>query len=439
MNNIEVTQKVIFEKLYKPDQTHEKGKTQEGQDFSVSECELDKAYFFLNKLIENQGITSARPVLTKRKGLFGKAIVFVKKIIRKAVFWYIEPICESQTKYNEMCTQFAIQMFYYAQRMDKQKSEVLQRIKEEEVEKQRLNELFQILSSQTQSLIQKYDEQQRGIEILSHKVSDIKDRGDEFVYISEATKNVIEDMQIIRRENEELFKPNVEDFWNKITVAQSGEDSIIAYVLMVLGINLKDEYYLDLGANHAKQLSNTYMLYKKGMRGVLLEANPQLIGELKFYRGEDVILNKCIADKTGMQIPFYILSGDGLSSMSLESVHEVMRKNPRICIEEQINIETITINDILDKYFEKAPLVLNIDIEGMEEEILRAIDYDRYTPFIIVVERIDYGMSIAINKKEDGITDLMNEKGYFEYAFTGINSIFINKKKLEEIRDESSF
>ena len=63
----------------------------------------------------------------------------------------------------------------------------------------------------------------------------------------------------------------------KRTLSQSGEDVILAYILNARGIAAKDCTYLDLGANHAKQYSNTYYFYDKGARGVLVEANPSLI------------------------------------------------------------------------------------------------------------------------------------------------------------------
>ena len=65
-----------------------------------------------------------------------------------------------------------------------------------------------------------------------------------------------------------------ETFWIKTTFSQAGEDSILLYVLRVLGVNICKARYLDLGANHARELSNTYALYQRGMRGVLVEANP---------------------------------------------------------------------------------------------------------------------------------------------------------------------
>ena len=368
--------------------------------------------------------------------------------MRKLLFWYIEPVCKQQTRYNELCTQYCIQMFYNAQKGKENakssitvndKIEVITKKTEESQKKiEKLQSENEILRKMLVEYIQDNAKHSAEIKDLTDGISNIQQNMDKYECISKETEKVISDIQTIKRENADLFKPFDSDFWNKVSVAQSGEDTIVEYVLMVLGIKLSDEYYLDLGANHAKQLSNTYMLYKKGMRGVLVEANPQLIGELKFYRSEDVILNKCISNHSDESLQFYIMSGDGLSCTSMDAVNEMIEKNPQLYIKDTITVDTITVNQILQKYFSKAPILLSIDIEGQEESILQTLDYDKYAPLIVIVERIDYGTTIATKKRKDLIADIMSQNGYFEYAFTGINSIFINKRRLEEIQNENS-
>lgn len=444
MNNFDITQKIIFEKL--SNHISEEMPVEYRPDDSATE--IDKAYYYLNDIIDAQNITSIRPVVSKRKGIVAKCVIIIKKVMRKLLFWYIEPVCKQQTRYNELCTQYCIQMFYNAQKGKENakssitvndKIEVITKKTEESQKKiEKLQSENEILRKMLVEYIQDNAKHSAEIKDLTDGISNIQQNMDKYECISKETEKVISDMQTIKRENADLFKPFDSDFWNKVSVAQSGEDTIVEYVLMVLGIKLSDEYYLDLGANHAKQLSNTYMLYKKGMRGVLVEANPQLIGELKFYRSEDVILNKCISNHSDESLQFYIMSGDGLSCTSMDAVNEMIEKNPQLYIKDTITVDTITVNQILQKYFSKAPILLSIDIEGQEESILQTLDYDKYAPLIVIVERIDYGTTIATKKRKDLIADIMSQNGYFEYAFTGINSIFINKRRLEEIQNENS-
>ena len=118
--------------------------------------------------------------------------------------------------------------------------------------------------------------------------------------------------------------------------------------------------------------------------------------------------NKCISEKSGEQITFYIMSGDGLSCTDIDTVNNMIEKNPNLYIKEQVTVDTISVSDIFEKYFEKGPIVLNIDIEGMEYSILKQIDFDRYAPLVIVVERIEYSNSISDSKTGSEIDKLMS-------------------------------
>ncbi len=218
------------------------------------------------------------------------------------------------------------------------------------------------------------------------------------------------------------------ELFNKKTYSQSGEDSIIMYIMAMKGIPFSECNYLDLGANHPKTMSNTYFFYEQGARGVLVEANPRLVTELKNERSGDIILNKCISDKSGEKLDFNILNLDGLSKVG--DVSDILRENPDARIENTIELETISVNDIIEKYFNSnAPVILNLDIEGLEKQILDSIDFEKYRPMIMIIEMIPYSKELVTGQKDTELLDYVRSKGYDEYAFTGINSIFIDRRR----------
>jgi len=218
------------------------------------------------------------------------------------------------------------------------------------------------------------------------------------------------------------------ELFNKKTYSQSGEDSIIMYIMAMKGIPLSECNYLDLGANHPKTMSNTYFFYEQGARGVLVEANPGLVTELKNERSGDIILNKCISDKSGEKLDFNILNLDGLSKVG--DVSDILHENPEARIEDTIELETISVNDIIEKYFNSdAPVILNLDIEGLEKQILDSIDFEKYRPMIMIIEMIPYSKKLVTGQKDTELLDYVRSKGYDEYAFTGINSIFIDRRR----------
>lgn len=231
-----------------------------------------------------------------------------------------------------------------------------------------------------------------------------------------------------------------EDFWNeedyvmlnKRSYSQTGEDSIIAHIVAMLGIPLEECTYLDLGANQPKEMSNTYFYYSKGASGVLVEANPMLAARLSAVRSRDVVLNKCISSKSGDCLDFNIMNFDGLSMIGDPS--EVIEKNPQAKVVQTISIETVAVPDIIEKYFKKPPVIMNIDIEGMEMDVLNSIDFEVCRPLIIITEMIPYATKLVVNTKNTEISEFMKKVGYEEYAFTGINSIFIDMQN-EKLKD----
>lgn len=214
----------------------------------------------------------------------------------------------------------------------------------------------------------------------------------------------------------------------KTTYSQSGEDAILAYLFAVLGIPFAKCSYLDLGANRPKEMSNTYFFYEQGATGTLVEANPALIPALQKERSGDTILNRCIAPKSGEIIPFHVMNVDGLSTP--EDVTDLLANNPDLQLLETVNVETISVNDLLAQ-MHQVPLLVNIDIEGMEMEILRSIDFTQYRPLVLILEMIPYSKKLPIGQKNQEIMAFLQEKGYVEYAFTGINSIFIDVEQVQ--------
>jgi len=228
-----------------------------------------------------------------------------------------------------------------------------------------------------------------------------------------------------------LFSEKSENIYGTDSYAQSGEDRILSFIVKSMVGPMNEVTYLDLGANHAKSGSNTYLFYKHGARGVLVEANPALIPELRFYRNGDIILNHCVSANDEEMIPFYVLgdsmlTGNGLSTANYDAAQAALKQNPGMSI-TTVNVRTTTINDLISFYFGHSPCIVSIDIEGLEMDILRSLDFNQYRPIVFILETIPYSNPYQISNRNTEIIDFMRKFDYIEYAFTGINSVFVDK------------
>ena len=179
-------------------------------------------------------------------------------------------------------------------------------------------------------------------------------------------------------------------FFKRKTYSQSGEDIfIVAYMKRH---NIKNGKYVDVGAFHPIKYSNTCLLFNKGWSGINIDLNPTSIDYFKILRPKDK--NVCCAisnkeKKTRIFInnifsPLNTISRKHAVSLNFDSKNEL-----------QFFTKSRKFNNIVKKKFN----FLNIDIEGLDYQVLKSINLNKYRPNLICIE--------ILNKK-----DLKNIKNY---------------------------
>ena len=212
--------------------------------------------------------------------------------------------------------------------------------------------------------------------------------------------------------------------------SQSGEDIIINDLFNRL--HLSKPSYLDIGANEPVSLNNTYRLYTRGSNGVCIEPNPVLYKKLLDKRPGDVCINAGVAFDDKQEADFYIFPEklNGLNTFSKVEAdfweqtgnQEIGKQKP----ERIIKMKLININEIIEKYFSPHPNLISIDVEGLDLEIVKTINFSKYKPEVFCIETLGF---IEGNKeiKKNEIIDYFIGNGYFIYADTYINTIFCRR------------
>lgn len=217
---------------------------------------------------------------------------------------------------------------------------------------------------------------------------------------------------------------------SKLAYAQSGEDVILDYLFSKLGI--KNPSYLDIGANHPISISNSYLFYLKGSKGVCIEANPILAEKIKSVRPKDTVLAKGVGINDNEELDFYMFAEkfNGLSTFSkAEAEHWSIAGDKvygKISYEKIIKVPIININTIINNHCRKVPDFVSLDVEGFDLQILKSLDFKIYKPAVLCVETLLYD----VNQKESKNTELINfvtANGYKVYADTNINTIFLSQ------------
>lgn len=149
--------------------------------------------------------------------------------------------------------------------------------------------------------------------------------------------------------------------------------------------------YLDIGANNFCLYNNTYLFYKSGANGVLVEANPDFAEELRQNRPRDIVLScGCVAGDVKGELTYYKTNRAGYNTFVESRAKRYgvdMGCALGVRVTGKLSVEMYPINNILAEQFpEKHIDFLSVDIEGMSSDVVFDIDFSQYQVDVILVE-----------------------------------------------------
>ena len=171
----------------------------------------------------------------------------------------------------------------------------------------------------------------------------------------------------------------------KISYSYGGIDSLVLNIFK----NQKNGFYLDIGCGHPIKNNNTYLLNKKGWRGINIDLDEENIDLFNSYRKKDVNLATAVSDKEGETDLYFYHSKSALNTISKENADFQKAKVSKIK-----KIKTQTINKIIENspFKDRKIDFLSVDVEGSELSILKNFDFTKYSPKVIVVEYLDLSL-----------------------------------------------
>jgi FkbM family methyltransferase len=215
--------------------------------------------------------------------------------------------------------------------------------------------------------------------------------------------------------------------------SQVGEDLIINYLFLQLKIERPS--YLDIGANFPVVGNNTYFFYNRGCRGVCIEPDPELYDKIRKARPGDTVINAGVGLNGDVSADLYIFPHPYTGWNTFSKTEAANKERETGIKPREIRPTPLkTINEVIAGHFGSCPNLISIDVEGLDLDILRSLDYTKYSPEVICAETT----SFSVHHKEEKIEEIgrfLETKGYFAYADTFVNTIFcrsdVYKKKPE--------
>ncbi len=200
--------------------------------------------------------------------------------------------------------------------------------------------------------------------------------------------------------------------------SQSEEDSILRELMPE-----DNGVYVDIGAAHPIDNSNTWQFYLRGWRGLLIEPLPDWHYLLLHERPGDAVWPTAAGDQNG------VVSMRVCGAVS--SVVPTWNMEPRYTG----YVEIVKTADILDKpafrEIRNKCRFCSIDVEGAEGMVLNGIDWETFKPEVLCIEWRLHNVQPPNNDSSDEWEPLVLSLGYERVARTDMNMIYKLPDKTE--------
>jgi hypothetical protein len=289
----------------------------------------------------NIGFNVYTPIQTHRR-IVGKLLINWKRFVRRSVAWILNPLFYEQTVKNSRFTQILYEITDLQKKIDNDNSTFRQMLS------RRIDELNQTFKK---DLL----ETQNSVDLLKEDLN----------YLNRSIEGL--------RNNESAQK-------YKRTYAKTGEDVILLHIFRSLKRDSKLTY-IDLGSECPALDNNTYLFYKHGSTGLLVQADAGKTDAFLNERPNDIVVCKGPA----------------------EAGHELL-------------------DELIGKYFnEKAPDLISIATVYLGLDVLKSVR--EYRPAVFIIE-----MPKRSNQNDaENIIAYLQSIGYEEYCHTGLHSIFVHQ------------
>ena len=158
--------------------------------------------------------------------------------------------------------------------------------------------------------------------------------------------------------------------------------------------NKKKGFFIDVGCHQPLLNNNTYILYKKGWRGINIDLDFGAIDMFDFFRNEDTNIHAAVSNSIDEKNLYFFHNRSAVNTLCKET---------GINSKEIKRIKTLTLNNIIEnsEYKNQEIDFLSIDVEGSEIDVLQGLDFNKYRPKLVVLEFIDHSFKEYFHLKLD--------------------------------------
>lgn len=205
-----------------------------------------------------------------------------------------------------------------------------------------------------------------------------------------------------------------------VSYAQNFEDVMLWRALK----NIEVGFYIDVGANDPTIDSVTKAFYERGWYGINVEPIPSHHADLAEARPRDINL-QCAAGAEAGEIEVWQCDVRGWATASMEVISQHASNGYKGTFHR---VPVIPLKDICATYVSGEVHFLKVDVEGFEKHVVEGMDFDRFRPWILLIEATRPNSTEETHPEWEGKILTAN----YNLAFCdGLNRFYVARERLE--------
>ncbi|RJG15723.1 FkbM family methyltransferase [Massilia cavernae] len=200
-----------------------------------------------------------------------------------------------------------------------------------------------------------------------------------------------------------------------ISYAQNFEDVLL---WRALG-NIKNGFYIDVGANDPVDHSVTKAFYDAGWSGINIEPLPSFHAEFERQRPRDTNLAIAAGAADGSLTLYDVPAVNGWASPDRAVAEAHHAKGFDV---KELTVPVRTLAGVCAEHVRGDIHFLKVDVEGFEGEVLKGMDFVRWRPWVLVIEATQPDSRVTNHETWEA---LVTGRGYHYAHFDGLNRYYV--------------
>lgn len=207
-----------------------------------------------------------------------------------------------------------------------------------------------------------------------------------------------------------------------ISYSQNREDIVLRRALR----DVRQGFYIDVGANDPVEESVTKLFYDAGWKGINIEPLSACYERLQLLRPRDINIQALVGAERGKCV-LYEFPEDGRYSTADKSIAERHERALGLKYTSR-ELPLLTLSSVCEQRAVDEIHFLKIDVEGHEAQVLQGFDLARYRPWVLVIEATEPYSQVDTSAQWE---KLVLSHGYEFALFDGLSRFYVSKEKAE--------